>query len=67
MSLTLGGKVDQSKESVLDSVLMFNKTFLKWDLVGNMMIPRYNHAVSIVDLREIQQDELSAFGCDNIF
>ena len=49
---------------MLDSILMFNKTFLKWDLVGKLSIPRYNHAVSVVDLREIQ-DDLAPFGCDD--
>ena len=48
--------MDQKQDSVLDSVLMFNQSFLRWDLVGKMSTPRYNHAVSIVDLMDIQEE-----------
>ena len=55
--------MDQREDSVLDAVFMFNQTFLKWDLVGNMSTPRYNHAASVVDVKDIQND-LVVWGCD---
>ena len=55
--------MDQREDSALDAVFMFNQTFLKWDLVGNMSTPRYNHAASVVDVKDIQND-MDVWGCD---
>ena len=51
MTYTAGGSIDNTGDT--DLILKFNKDNNTWDTVGNMLMERSFHAISVVPLNDI--------------